>query len=53
MRNKILSIVLMFVLFMGLLYYGGNSKVYAAELPNVVKKAQELLTPKEIHLQDL
>ena len=40
MRNKILSIVLMFVLFMGLLYYGGNSKVYAAELPNVVKSAR-------------
>lgn len=40
MRNKVLSIVLMFVLFMGLLYYGENSKVYAAELPNVVKSAR-------------
>lgn len=40
MRNKVLSIALMFVLFMGLLYYGENSKVYAAELPNVVKSAR-------------
>ena len=40
MRNKVLSIVLMFVLFMGLLYYGEKSKVYAAELPNVVKSAR-------------
>ena len=40
MRNKFLSIVLMLVLFMGLLHYGGDSKVHAAELPNVVKSAR-------------
>ena len=40
MRNKFLSIVLMLVLFMGLLHYGGDSKVHAAELPNVVKNTR-------------
>ena len=40
MRNKFLSIVLMLVRFMGLLHYGGDSKVHAAELPNVVKSAR-------------
>lgn len=42
MKNKKISIVLiMLLLFTGVLHYGGDkSKVYAAELPNVIKSAK-------------